>query len=137
MKRIRTDDQLIQQLLTGESRDKEAAFEAVVKRHGPMVLGICRQILNRHQDAEDAFQTTFLMLARQAARIRNRQVLAHWLYEVAYRIAIRVRAQTARQRPRNVLPELAVSVGGPENAARWRELLPVLRADVDCLTYIQ
>ena len=60
MKTIRSDEQLIDTFLTGEKEDSETAFETLVKRHGPMVLGVCRHILRRNQDAEDAFQATFL-----------------------------------------------------------------------------
>ena len=75
MKPIRSDEQLIDTFLTGEKDDSETAFETLVKRHGPMVLGVCRQVLRRDQDAEDAFQATFLVLARKAGTIHNREVL--------------------------------------------------------------
>jgi len=130
---IQHDDELIERFLTGESDDKETAFEALVNRHGPMVLGVCRRVLdNRHQDAEDAFQATFLVLARKSATIQHRQLLGYWLYEVAYRIAIRVKAQTARQQRWKAIPELAVSDVGPENAAQ-NELRSVLHAEIDRL----
>ena len=64
----RSDEQLIDQFVTGARDDAENAFDVLVKRHGPMVLGTCRQILYRHQDAEDAFQTTFMTLAARPVR---------------------------------------------------------------------
>jgi len=69
----------------------EAAFERLVFIHGPMVLGLCRRLLRHEQDAEDAFQATFLTLARTAGTISNRESLGSWLYKVAYRIACRTR----------------------------------------------
>jgi DNA-directed RNA polymerase specialized sigma24 family protein len=69
----------------------EAAFERLVLLHGPLVLGLCRRLLRHEQDAEDAFQATFLTLARKARTISKREALASWLYKVAYRIACRVR----------------------------------------------
>src|SRR5262245_5036407 len=62
----------------------EGAFAALVERHGPMVLGVCRRVLRHDQDTEDAFQAAFLVLARQAGAIRSPEALGRWLYEVAY-----------------------------------------------------
>ena len=78
MKPIRSDEQLIDTFLTGEKEDSETAFETLVKRHGPMVLGVCRHVLRRDQDAEDAFQATFLVLAqgRHHPQSRDLGVLA-------------------------------------------------------------
>ena len=75
-----------------------AAFEALVRRHGPMVLGVCRRLLHHPQDAEDAFQATFLVLVRKAATVLPRDAVGSWLYGVAYRAAQKVRA-TATRRP--------------------------------------
>jgi len=133
MKPIRSDEQLIDQFLTGQKEDSERAFETLLKRHGPMVLGVCRHVLRRDQDAEDAFQATFLVLARKAGTIHNREILGCWLYEVAYRTAIRARERRARSTPRMEIPEVAESHSGPENAASRNELRLLLRAEVDGL----
>src|SRR5687768_4162480 len=71
----------------------EAAFREVVEIHGPMVWGVCHQVLRHRQDVEDAFQATFLILARKAASIRAADSAAGWLYRVAFRTALLVRNQ--------------------------------------------
>src|SRR5437763_157185 len=78
------------------SRD-QAAFELLVWRHGPMILGVCRRLLGDTQDAEDAFQTTFLVLVRKASSVSRAEALGSWLYQVAYRVAIRLGAARARR----------------------------------------
>ncbi len=75
----------------------EAAFEVLVWRHGPMVLSLCARMLGNVQDAEDAFQATFLTLARKAGSISKRESVGSWLYKVAYRIALRAKKKTSRQ----------------------------------------
>ena len=82
-----------------DSRD-EAAFEALVSRHGPMVLGTCRRMLSDPHDVDDAFQATFLVLARKAGSIRDADRLGPWLHGVARRVATRSRALSARRRSR-------------------------------------
>jgi DNA-directed RNA polymerase specialized sigma24 family protein len=79
-------------------RRDEAAFEAILRRHGPTVLGVCRRIAGMGPDAEDAFQATFLVLARKARAVRPPSALAGWLYGVAVRAALKVRAAEARRK---------------------------------------
>ena len=76
----------------------EAAFEAIVSRHGPMVLGVCRRLLDDPGDIEDAFQATFLVLVRRAGTLRDPELLANWLHGVAHRVAVRARANSFRRR---------------------------------------
>src|SRR5437763_5617846 len=73
-----------------ERRD-EAALAALVKRHGPMVWGVCRRVLHSHHDAEDAFQAVFLVLVRKAGSVRPRELVGNWLYGVAHQAALQAR----------------------------------------------
>src|SRR2546423_10184395 len=98
------DGQLLERFV--QHRD-ETAFAALVARHGPLVLGVCRRVLRHQQDTEDAFQATFVVLARKARSICKQTSLASWLYKVAYRIALRARAANVRRR----LPEQCVVAG--------------------------
>src|SRR5438132_1625553 len=80
------------------SQRDEAAFAALVRRHGPTVLGVCRRVLRDSNDCDDAFQATFLVLLRKARSIRTPELLGNWLYGVAYRTAVRARSERVRRR---------------------------------------
>jgi RNA polymerase sigma factor (sigma-70 family) len=124
-----TDGQLLEGYI---SRRDEAAFAALVRRHGPMVWGVCRRALRNHHDAEDAFQTTFLVLARRAASIASRELLANWLYGVAHRTALKARATGARRKGRErqvaEIPEPAGTQRDP-----WRDVQPALDEELSRL----
>jgi RNA polymerase sigma factor (sigma-70 family) len=90
-----TDATLLERFL---DRHDEDAFALLVRRHGPMVLGVCRRLLQDSHDAEDAFQATFLVAVRKAASVRPRALFGNWLYGVAYRTALEARARIARRR---------------------------------------
>jgi RNA polymerase sigma factor (sigma-70 family) len=115
-----------------EHRD-EAAFEVLVWRHGPMVLGVCRRLLHREQDAEDAFQATFLALARQAGRIGRREAVAAWLYRVACRTARRARARLAGRAAHETTAADVDRATEPRDELVWRDLRPLLDEEVNRL----
>jgi RNA polymerase sigma factor (sigma-70 family) len=95
-----TDRDLVERASGPPNASAEAAFEALVTRHGPMVLRVCRNVLGCHDDAEDAFQATFLVLVKQRQSIRKLDSVASWLYGVASRVAARARVDAARRRNR-------------------------------------
>lgn len=101
-----------------ERRD-EIAWDALVRRHGPMVWGVCRRILGHTQDAEDALQTTFIVLVRRAASVNPRSGVANWLHGVARQTAVKARAMAVRRRTREgqvpVLPEVGVADPTPDD----------------------
>ena len=92
-----TDEQLLEEFI---SRRDESAIAALVRRHAGAVWGVCRRVLRNHQDAEDAFQATFLVLVRKAASITARSLLANWLYGVAYQTARKRREPRSPKNPR-------------------------------------
>jgi RNA polymerase sigma factor (sigma-70 family) len=123
------DEQLLGRFLAG--RD-EAAFEALVQRYGPIVLGVCRRVLHDPADVEDAFQATFLILVRKAPGLREPRLLGPWLHGVAYRVAVRTRASAARRR-HHEMQAPARPATDPDTRADWRELRPLLDAEVSRL----
>jgi RNA polymerase sigma factor (sigma-70 family) len=124
-----TDAQLLASYV---ARRDEAAFEALVRRHGSMVLGVCRRIVGNVHDAEDAFQATFLVLVRKAASIGARDAVGNWLFGVAYRAALKARAAAVRRKAREKQVEQM-----PERATDpcevWNDLRPLLDRALDRL----
>src|SRR5437016_14408051 len=104
-----TDGQLLEEYV---NRRVEAALGALVRRHAPMVWGVCCRLLHNHHDAEDAFQAAFLVLVRKAADV-PRQAVANWLYGVARQTAVRLRATAAKRGRRETqvmnMPERTVA----------------------------
>ena len=98
-----TDGQLLERFVTRRDGAAEAAFAALVQRHGPMVWGVCRRILNDPHAAADAFQATFLVLVRKAGTVRVDDSLGRWLYGVSRRVAVRAKITTARRSAREGL----------------------------------
>ncbi len=92
-----TDGQLLERFAGRRDHDAEAAFAALVSRHGPMVRRVCRSLLADTNDADDAFQATFLVLARKAAVVRRPELLANWLYGTAHRAAQTLKTRAARR----------------------------------------
>jgi RNA polymerase sigma factor (sigma-70 family) len=114
----------------------QTAFELIVRRHERMVFGVCRRVLRDHQDAEDAFQATFLALARKAASIRQREAMAGWLYKVACRVALQARAGAARRSRREGRGPGLDSLPAPTEPASeavWRDLRPILDEELSQL----
>jgi RNA polymerase sigma factor (sigma-70 family) len=124
-----SDGQLVERF--ARHRDEEA-FAVLIRRHGPMVMGVCRRLLHQEQDAEDVFQATFLVLARKAGAIRKREALGSWLYGVAARLARQARATAAR---RQAHERQIVDVAFSEPLAEfvWQDLRPVLDEEIEGL----
>jgi RNA polymerase sigma factor (sigma-70 family) len=124
-----TDAQLLERFAVG--RD-EPAFAALMVRHGPMVLGVCRRLLHDADQAEDAFQAAFLVLARKAGAIKRQPLLSAWLYGVAYKVAARLRGRTwKRQARENQGVDLASVAASVEPDPS--ELPPLLHQEVQRL----
>lgn len=129
----RTADTSDGQLLRAFASDHDqSAFAALMQRHGPLVLGLCRRILQDDHEAEDVYQAAFLVLARKARSLTQYGSLANWLYTVTYRLALRARSQQARRHARerqvDAMPEMAGS-----HEPGWSELRPILDAELQRL----
>jgi RNA polymerase sigma factor (sigma-70 family) len=113
-------------------QNDKAALEKILYRHGPMVLGVCRRVLGHVQDAEDAFQATFLVLIQKAPAIRKPESLGNWLYGVAFRIARRAKNQALRRHhlERELKPGPAPN---PLHDAAWHEFRSLLVGELECL----
>jgi RNA polymerase sigma factor (sigma-70 family) len=124
----RTDGDLLGEFV---ERRSEAAYEGLLRRHGRMVWGVCLRLLGHVQDAEDAFQATFLVLARKAADVAPRELVGNWLYGVAYQTAVRARATSGKRRVRE---RQVTTMPEPEIApSAWDDLQPVLDAELSRL----
>src|SRR5947209_1997920 len=123
-----TDRQLLDDFA---ARRNEVAFAALVSRHGPMVLRVCRRVLNHEQDAEDAFQATFLVLAGNAGTIRKRDTIGDWLHGVAYRTAMKAKRSAARRRNHEARLRTAAPQAKP--SPTWDDVQAVLDEEIQHL----
>ncbi len=132
-----TDGQLLEQFAARKTEAGEAAFAALVARHGPMVLSVCGGLLGDAHDAEDAFQATFLILAKKSRSIRDPDLLGNWLYGVARKTAQKAKARRGRWKDRaggeGAMSSVAVVKGLAELEPVQREETAVLHEEVDRL----
>jgi RNA polymerase sigma factor (sigma-70 family) len=124
-----TDRQLLERFT---AHSDQAAFEAMVRRHGPLVLRVCRSELRDEYAADDAFQATFLVLARKAGSLRRQELLGSWLYGVAHRVAARARVETAKRLNREARAETH-TVPDPAAELSARELCAALEEEMSRL----
>lgn len=126
--RAQTDGKLLECFIC---RQDESAFEELLRRHGPMVLGVCRRLLSNVHDADDAFQATFMVLVRKARSVVPRELVGHWLYGVACRVALHAQAQASRRRAREKQVEDMPHPTAP--AVAPNDLRPVLDLELSRL----
>jgi RNA polymerase sigma factor (sigma-70 family) len=124
-----TDGQLLEAFI---ARQDDETFDALLHRHGTMVMGVCFRVLCNHHDSEDAFQATFLVLARKASSVRPREQVANWLHGVAYRTALKARSMRAK---RQVRERQVAQMPEPESVQKenWSDLQPLLDEELSRL----
>jgi RNA polymerase sigma factor (sigma-70 family) len=121
-----TDGELVKRYV--QQRD-ETAFEALLRRHGPMVFGVCRRVLHHQHDAEDAFQATFLIFVSKASSLRSPGMIGNWLYGVAYRTALHAREAAGKRRAKEA--EMPAKSRIAEDI--WADLRPALDLELERL----
>ncbi len=121
-----TDGQLLDEYVV---MGNETAFSALVKRHGPMVRGVCWRVLGNSHDADDAFQAVFLILLRKAKKIVERESVGSWLHGVAYRTAMKAKGAALRRRARERNARVMAAVDETPEIV-WRELRPILDEEI-------
>jgi RNA polymerase sigma factor (sigma-70 family) len=124
-----TDRELLERFA---ARHEEAAFTALVRRHGQLVWGVCRHVLHHDQDAEDAMQATFLVLARRAGTVRKAEALSSWLHGVAYRVAMTAKRSAARRRAQEIKGMRKTSQEAPTGLL-WQDVQAILDEEVQRL----
>lgn len=125
-----TDAQLLSAFIGRRDMD---AFTLLTRRHGPMVLGVCRRVLRHQQDAEDAFQATFVVLARRAESIQPRERVANWLYGVAYRTSLKASASVRKRRSREHQVTSFPEPAAVEAEPIWHDLQTLLDRELASL----
>jgi DNA-directed RNA polymerase specialized sigma24 family protein len=131
-----SDGQLLERFA---AHREEGAFAALMDRHGPMVLAVCRGVLRNGHDAEDVFQATFLVLVRRAGSVHKRESVGSWLHGVAYRLSVRGRQEAARRQARDgrraaLMIAEPVSAWATPTGPTGPKSSPVTRTAASCLS---